>query len=106
DPALEHHGDPIGERADLVELRGHEEDGRALSALLEETLVHVLRRGDIEPACRLRDDDELGPFRELATEHDLLLIAAGEVGDDRPGTGRPAVVLGGEPAAPLAGGGR
>src|SRR5207302_1908168 len=71
----------------------------ALAALLEEPLVDVLGRGDVQPTCRLRDHDELRALRELAAEHHLLLIAARQVGDDGSRIRRPDVVRDGEPAA-------
>src|SRR5438034_1286892 len=82
DPAFEHHRNAIRERADLVKLARDEQGPRALAALLEEPLVDVFGRRDVETAGRLGDHDELGPLGELASEHDFLLIAAREIADD------------------------
>src|SRR5438552_4437633 len=96
DPAFEHHRNAIRERADLVKLARDEQDPRALAALLEEPLVDVFGRRDVETAGRLGDHDELGPLGELASEHDLLLIAAREIADDGLRAGGTDVVLRGK----------
>ena len=48
-------------------------------ALGEDAPVHELDRADVEPARRLRGDEQLGVAPELAREDELLLVAAGEV---------------------------
>src|SRR6267378_2890715 len=63
--------------------------------------MYVLGRGDVEATRGLRDDDELRPLRELAAEHHLLLIPAGQVRHDRARVRRSHVVLRGEPPAVL-----
>ncbi len=46
-----------------------------------EQLVHLGLGGDVDAAGRLVDDQDLGLERQPAGEHDLLLIAAGQVAD-------------------------
>src|ERR1043165_5134845 len=93
DLPLEHDRDAIGERADLIELARDEEDRAAAGALLEEALVDVFGRGDVEAAGGLADDDELRLLGDLATEHDLLLVAARERAHDRRRVRRPHIEL-------------
>src|SRR5579871_1878320 len=78
DPALVDHEDAIREREDLLELERDEEHRSAGVALLDETAVHELDRADVESARRLRGDEHLRVGVDLAREHDLLLIAAGQ----------------------------
>ena len=42
--------------------------------------MHELDRADVEPARRLRGDQDLRVAVDLAGEDDLLLVAAGEAG--------------------------
>ena len=48
---------------------------------VEEKIVHLDLGADIDAARRLVDDQHLGPERQPAGQHDLLLVAAGQVGD-------------------------
>ena len=52
-----------------------------LSRHLVQQVVHLDLGADVDAARRLVDDQDLRPQREPARQHDLLLIAAGEVGD-------------------------
>src|SRR6185503_1161401 len=63
--------------------KGRATDAGPAGTLLQETLVDVLGRSDVEAASRLADDDESRALRDLATEHDLLLVATGERPHDR-----------------------
>ena len=81
DPAAVHDGDAVGERDDLVELRRHHDDGNAGVAGLDDAGVHELDRPDIEPTGRLGGDEEAQLPTELARQHDLLLVAAGQPSD-------------------------
>ena len=71
-----HDGDAVADGDDLLELGAHDEDGGPSVALLDDPLVDVLDRADVEPTRRLRRDDELHRPRELARDDDLLLVAA------------------------------
>ena len=77
--------------SDLVELGRDDQHGRALVALLDDALVDVLDRADVEAARRLGRHDQLERPRELAGDDDLLLVAAGQVArrvEDRRRCGR------------------
>ena len=93
DVASQHHGHPVSDRQDLVQLGADDEDGGTGIALLHHPLVDVLDRPHVEAAGRLRGDDQLDGPGELAGHDDLLLVAARE----RPGVGvdgrRPDVVV-------------
>jgi len=78
DLALEHDEDPVGEREDLFELERDEQHASALVALPDEAAVHELDRADVEPAGRLRGDQDPRVAVDLAREHDLLLVPARE----------------------------
>ena len=72
DAALVDDEDPVGERANLVEVFAHEQDRDALRSGVAEVRVHGLDRADVEPARRLRDDEDERIVRELAPEDELL----------------------------------
>ena len=78
DLALVDDEDPVGERQDLVELEGDEQDGAALVPLLDEAAVDELDRADVEAAGRLRRDEDARVARDLARDDHLLLVAARE----------------------------
>ncbi len=78
DLALVHDEDPVRERQDLLELERDEEDRPAPVSLLDEPPVDELDRTDVEPSRRLRGDEDARIAVDLAGEHDLLLVAAGE----------------------------
>ena len=52
--------------------------GGAAVALGDDPLVHELDRADVEAARRLGHDQQLQRAGQLAGEHDLLLVAAGQ----------------------------
>ena len=56
DPALVHHRDPVGERADLVQVFRDQQDGRAGLPLREQPLVDVLGGADVHAARGLGGD--------------------------------------------------
>ena len=60
DLALVDDEDPVGEREDLLELEGDEEDRAALVPLLDEAPVDELDRADVEAARRLGSDQHRG----------------------------------------------
>ena len=49
------------------------------AAACAQVAVHRLDRGDVEPARRRRDDEHARAAVELAREHDLLQVAAGQL---------------------------
>jgi len=75
------HQDPVGQGQDLVQLAGHDQDGGAVVALLDDAAVDVLDRSDVDPTCGLRGDDQLGLAGELPGDDQLLLVAARQLAD-------------------------
>ena len=57
EPAALHHGDAVGQREDLVQVFADEQQRGALRAGIEELLMHVRDRADIEAPGRLVGDD-------------------------------------------------
>ena len=49
---------------------------------LEQEIVHLDLGADVDAARRLVDDQHLGPQRQPARQHHLLLVAAGEIADE------------------------
>ena len=78
-PAHEH-DDAVGKGEDLVELDRNQQQRLAGVALGDDALVDEFDRADVDAAGRLPDQEDLGIALDLARQHDLLLIAAGEVG--------------------------
>ena len=97
DLALVDDEDPVGERADLVEVLAHEQDRDAACSGLAEVRVHRLDRADVEPARRLGDDEDERIVVELSPEDELLEVAAGEVAHGRPRPGGLHVVAPDDP---------
>ena len=60
DPALVHHVDPVGQRQDLVELLGDQEDRGAGGAARRGAAVDRLDGADVQAARRLDGDDQAG----------------------------------------------
>ena len=90
DPAVEHHQDPVAE-AQVVELVGDDEHGGAAVA----RRVHDAPSRDSldctsTPAVGLISTSSRGVVGQRAGHDDLLLVAAGQVGDRRSG---PAVLM-------------
>ena len=61
--------------------------------------MHGLDRADVQAARRLRDDEDERVVLELAAEHELLQVAAGEVPHGRRRPGRLHVVALDDPRA-------
>ena len=78
DPAPVHHGDPVGERHDLVELAGDEQDGGAGVPLGDEPLVDELDGPDVHATGGLGGDEDAQRPGHLPCHDHLLLVAAGE----------------------------
>ena len=62
-------------------------------AHLDDLVVDELDGADVDAARRLADDQHVRVPLHLAGEHDLLLVAAGEIGGLQPLVGRPDVEL-------------
>ena len=78
DLAAAHGEDAVRQVHDLVEFDRDEEDADAGIAQRDEPAVDELDRADVDAARRLADEQHLGLAFDLAREHDLLLVAAGE----------------------------
>ena len=76
--AGEHHQDAVGKRHQLVELDGDQEDRRpsARWRMISPWIASV--RADVDAAGRLIDEQEACIAGELARQHHLLDVAAGE----------------------------
>src|SRR6185312_6638222 len=82
DPALAHRHDPIADRQHFGQFRRNGDDRDAPLRHLEEEIVHLDLRADVDAARRLVDDQHFRLQGEPAGEHHLLLIAAGKITDD------------------------
>src|SRR6266851_7420635 len=102
DPALVHDGDPVRQRADLVELGGDQQHRGALVALFDDLAVDELDGSDVDASGRLRGQQHLRLAGHLASDDHLLLVAPGEVARRDIDARRAHVVLLDEPARPLA----
>src|SRR3954452_20208427 len=87
DRALVHHEHAVGQSEDLVEiLRDHQYRDTAGGCGAQQ-FVHVLDGADVEPARGRSHYERAGGTGELAADHDLLEVAAGEVARTRFGPG-------------------
>ncbi len=93
DLAVEHHEQPVGECHHLVEFGRDDQHGGAAVTLLDDPGVDVLDRADVDPAGRLRCDDEIDVATELASGDHLLLVAARQRRQFDVDAGRADVVL-------------
>ena len=80
DAAGAQHDDPIGERENLVELDRNQEHRLAGVALGDDAAVDEFDRADIDAARRLANQHDARLMIDFARQHQLLLIAAGEIG--------------------------
>src|SRR5271165_4186693 len=85
------HDDAVGQGEYLVELDGHQQQRLARVALGDDALVDEFDRADVDAARRLADQKDLRVALDLAREHELLLIAAGEIGGLEQRRARPHV---------------
>ena len=72
--------DAVGEGEDFVELDRNEKQRLAGVALGDDALVDEFDRADVDAAGRLPDQQDFGIALDFARQHDLLLIAAREIG--------------------------
>src|SRR5215218_3120752 len=77
-PSTTHDEDAIRKRHDLLELDRDEKDPFALVAHGDQLAMDELDGADVDAAGRLPDEQKLGIALDLAREHDLLRVAAGE----------------------------
>ena len=83
DRALVHDEDAVRERAELVEVLADQEHRDAGAAASRRYPWTVSIAADVEPPRRLRGDEHARLALELAPEHELLEVAAGEVAHRR-----------------------
>ena len=83
DASLVHHGDPVGEGEEFLQLLGDQQDGGAAFAQLQERLVDPLDRADVQATSRLDRDQERWGGVDLAREDDSLQVAARQDPDGR-----------------------
>src|SRR3954454_24356621 len=74
DLAAIHHGDPVGQLEDLVELCRDEQDRSASVALADRPAVDELDAADVEAASWLVEDQQAELPIKLAAHDHLLLI--------------------------------
>ena len=79
---VEHH-DAVRERGDLVELGGDHEDRGPGVAARDDLLVDELDRPHVHAAGRLGGHEQRDVAGELAGDHDLLLVASGQLRGQR-----------------------
>ena len=95
DPALVHDEDAVGRARGPPRVRGSRAGPPCrASRSARICAVHELDRADVEPARRLRGDEQLRIAPDLARDDDLLLVAAGEVAGEHARSGRADVVVG------------
>src|SRR5207244_7567029 len=92
DAALVHHGDPVRQRKDLVEVLADEKNAHTRRGRSAQIRVHGLDAGDVEPSRRRCGDEYHGLTGKLACENHLLQVPAGELPGRDVGTRRPHVV--------------
>ncbi len=99
DATAEHHHDAVRERHHLVEFDRDQQDRAAGITDRDELAMDELDRADIDAARRLSDQQHARRGRDLARQHELLLVAAGEVGAAQRRTARADVELLHQPGA-------
>ena len=78
DAAVVHDQDSIRQREDPVQLDRHEQERLAAVPQRGQAAVDELDGADVDAPRGLSDQQELGIPVQLASQHDLLLVAAGE----------------------------
>ena len=83
-----HHDDAVGQPQHLVELGGDEQHRDAVVGEGGDEALDLRLGADVDAAGGLVEEQQLGRRQQPAGEQHLLLVAAGEVGDDRLRVGR------------------
>src|SRR5438105_1059826 len=71
----------VAHAQNLGQLGGNQQDGRALTDEARDELMDLGLGGDVDPARRLVENEDLRPGEQTAADQDLLLIAAREISD-------------------------
>ncbi len=85
----------IAEFEQFFEFLGNDEDGHALIAQGHQPAADRRRSADIDAPGRLGDEQQLRRQHDLATDDELLQIAAGQGPGFGIGTGRADIVIDG-----------
>ena len=78
--AVVHDADAVADAEQLGHLRGDHHDALAGLRQLVDDTVDLVFGADVDAAGRLVEDQDLGVGHQPFRQHDLLLVAAGEVG--------------------------
>ena len=73
-----HDDDPVGEPEDLLDLVRDQQDRDAARGQVDDQLVEVALRADVDAARRIVGEEDGGLGEQRAGEHQLLLVAAGQ----------------------------
>src|SRR4028119_422419 len=74
---------PVGQLEKLVQVLADHHDGAALAGKIDQGLADQARRARIDAPGGLIHDDEPGPPDDLASDDELLEVAAGELARGR-----------------------
>ena len=79
EPAFVHHEHPVGQAENFLHFTRCKQNGNALTCQLIHKFIDFLFRPNIDAARRLVEQQQFGLKAEPFPEHDLLLVAAGQV---------------------------
>src|SRR5262245_16170999 len=80
---LVHDGDAIADAKNFFQLAADDDDRRAIGGQLIDQFINLALRADVDSARRLVEDDHLQFTQQPFRQHDLLLIAAAELRNQR-----------------------
>src|SRR5215510_258181 len=78
-----HDGDAIADAKNFFQLAADDDDRRAIGGQLIDQFIDLALRADVDSARRLVEDDHLQFPQQPFRQHDLLLIAAAELRNQR-----------------------
>ncbi len=87
DPATVEHCSAVAHEADLAQLAGEHEDGRAFVGERADEVVHLMLGADVDAARRVEQQHHAQPTGEPAGDRHLLLVAARQAPDLARGSG-------------------
>ena len=77
--AVIHHTDPVADAEQFGHFRRDHDDALAGCRQLVDDTINLVFRTDVDAAGRLVEDQNLGVGHQPFRQHDLLLVAAGQV---------------------------
>ena len=83
DLAVAHDQDAVAHPDQLLDLRGDHQDAGAFGGQAVDDLVDLVLGADVDAARRLVEDEQARAAQQPLADHDLLLVAAREVLDQR-----------------------